>query len=64
MSKDEKIPNCEICDNVRSAFCQGFAYGCKYGYEGILADGPIPDSEISSTWIMAHMLYDKLYKEE
>lgn len=45
------------------AFCIGFAYGARYGYEEVL-DGKMSDSEIGGTWFLSQGLYEKYYKEQ
>ena len=47
----------------RNSFCEGFAYGTRYGYEKKL-HGRMKDKEISSTWILAESLYNELKEED
>ncbi len=57
------VLNEETKELRRDAFCRGFAYGCRYGYEGTM-DGEMPKEEIFGTWIMAKMKFDKLERQE
>jgi hypothetical protein len=47
----------------KDAFCKGFAYGCRYGYENIL-HGHMKDSDIIGTWILAQLLFNELKEEQ
>ena len=53
----------QIRQERKDGFCNGFAYGCRYGYEEVI-DGKMPNKEIFSTWLIAGMKFDELEKEE
>ena len=58
--KEKRIQ--ELCKQEQKvAFCKGFAYGCRYGYEDIL-DGEMSDRDIASTSLLSAMLFDRLEK--
>lgn len=50
-----------IAEAKKEGFCEGFAYGERYGYEGTRE--VLTPSEVGGTWIMAGMLYDRIKKE-
>ena len=56
----EREENKRLRETRKMIFCHGFAYGSKYGYEGVLVDAPLPESEIRSSWLIASMLFDDL----
>jgi len=55
--------NNEIKDAIETAFCMGFVYGKRYGYEGVLSP-EMTNKEMSSHWIMAKKLYKKIIKSK
>lgn len=44
--------------NTRDIFMVGFAYGCRYGYEGIY-HGRMKDDEIRRSMILSGCLFDE-----
>jgi hypothetical protein len=61
VEENERINMSQKPDNrIEIAFCEGFAYGARYGYEDRI-DGSMSHTAMSSHWVRSGNLFRRLH---